>query len=168
MSKFRPLTVVIATQPTGVVNERVERPRVWLRGCRRQRWEKSSMGKLRSRFGRSRCGPRQFIVVILFILVIPLARAQSSGALYISSPASGAQVDGSSVKIHFELMPGVSANGIPEFRVRLDRQSPVLTSDNEYILKWLSPGLHTVTVWLVDANGTPIFGARDQVQFYVP
>ena len=31
----------------------------------------------------------------------------------------------------------------------------------------LTPGAHTVTVQLVDANGTPIAGARSEVQFVV-
>jgi len=71
------------------------------------------------------------------------------------------------VTIQFELSEGVSANGIPAFRVQLDQQSPVLLSDTEYNLYWLSPGWHTVTVSLVDANGTPMFGAQNQVQFEV-
>ena len=125
------------------------------------------MDNLRSRLGGPRCGPQRFIIVILFILLTALARAQTTRALYITSPANGAQGDGSLVRIQFELMPGVSVNGIPEFRVQLDRQPPVLTSDTKYILNWLSPGWHTVTVWLVDANGIPIFGAQDQVQFNV-
>jgi hypothetical protein len=103
----------------------------------------------------------------LFILFTALARAQTTRALYITSPANGAQVDGSLVRIQYELMPGISVNGIPQFRVQLDRQRPVLTSDREYILNWLSPGWHTVTVSLLDANGTPIYGAQDRVQFNV-
>jgi len=71
------------------------------------------------------------------------------------------------VSIEFELSSGVSANGIPTFRVQLDQQSPVLVTQTECILYWLSPGWHTVTVSLVDANGTPIFGAQNQVQFEV-
>jgi hypothetical protein len=110
---------------------------------------------------------QRFIVFILFILFTALAWAQTTRALYITSPANGAQVDGSLVRVQFELTPGISINGIPQFRVQLDRQPPVLTSDTEYILSWLSPGWHTVTVWLVDANGTPIFGAQDRVQFNV-
>jgi hypothetical protein len=124
------------------------------------------MWNLRSRLGGPGCGPQRFIVLILFILFIALPRAH--GALHITSPASGANVDGSSVRIEFELTPGVSANGIPEFRIQLDRQSPVLTSDTECFLNWVSPGWHTLIVWLVDANGTPIFGEQNQVQFFVP
>ena len=107
----------------------------------------------------------RFMVFILFAVFV--AQAQTTGALYITSPAGGSRVDGSLVKIQFGLMPGVSAAGIPEFQVQLDGQSPVLTSDTEFILNRLSPGWHTVTVWLVDANGTAIFGAQNQVQFYV-
>ena len=125
------------------------------------------MGNLRSRFGGAKCGAQRSVVVVLFILFIPLARARAADTLYITAPTNGAHVDGSLVRIQFELMPGVSANGIPEFQVQLDRQRPVLTSGSEYILNWLSPGWHTVTVWLVDANRTPIFGAQSQVRFFV-
>jgi len=108
---------------------------------------------------------QRFIVLILLIMSITLARAQTTSALYITTPANGARVDGGSVTIQFGLMPGISANGIPAFRVQLDRQTPVLIRDTEYILNWLSPGWHTLTVWLVDANGTPIFSVLNQVQF---
>lgn len=124
------------------------------------------MGNLRSKLEGPRCGPGRFIIVILFILTA-LAQAQTTGALYITSPAKGAQVEGRLVTIQYELMPGISVNGMPKFRVQLDRQPPVLTSDRECILNWLSPGWHTVTVWLLDANDTPIYGAQDQVQFNV-
>jgi hypothetical protein len=107
------------------------------------------------------------IVLVPFLLLSSLAQTQTTGALFITSPANGTRVDGRLVRVQFELTPGISANGIPEFRVQLDRQSPALISDTEYILYWLSPGWHTVTVSLVDANGTPIFGARNQVQFEV-
>ena len=130
------------------------------------------MENLRTKLGRLRCGPQRLTVVVLFMLLTALARAQTTGALYITSPANGAQVEGRFVSIQFELMPNavggrISANGIPEFRVQLDRQAPVPTSDTEYILQWLSPGWHTVSVWLVDANGVPIHGAKDQVRFNV-
>jgi hypothetical protein len=107
------------------------------------------------------------ILLAVFILPVSLAQAQTTAALYVTSPGNGTQVNGRFVSIQFELLPGVSANGIPEFRVQLDRQSPMLVSDTEYVLYWLSPGWHTVTVSLVDANGTPIFGAQNQVQFEV-
>jgi hypothetical protein len=124
--------------------------------------------RLRWRSRRSGAGLKpSHIVLAPFILFIPLAQAQTTGALYITSPANGTRLDGRLVRIEFQLTPGTSANGIPEFRLQLDRQGWVLISDTEYILYWLSPGWHTVTVSLVDANGTPIFGARNQVQFEV-
>ncbi|HVP52989.1 MAG TPA: hypothetical protein VMT05_12805 [Terriglobales bacterium] len=125
------------------------------------------MENRRSKLRGPGCGPQRLIIVILFILCTALARAQTTRALHITSPANGAQVEGRLVMVQFELMPGISVNGIPKFRLQLDRQPPVLTSDNEYILNWLSPGWHTVTVWLLDANGTPIYGVQDQVQFNV-
>ena len=108
------------------------------------------------------------IVLILITAYVPgLAQAQTTGALYILSPANGQKFDTSFVRLQFELVPGVSANGIPEFKVQLDKENPVLTSDTEYFFYWLTPGWHSVSVSLVDANGTPIFGVQNQVQFYV-
>lgn len=107
------------------------------------------------------------IVLAVFIFFISLAQAQITGALHVTSPVDGRRLDGRMVTIQFEISPGISANGIPAFRVQLDQQSPVLISNTEYDLHWLSPGWHTVTVSLVDANGTPIFGAQTQVQFEV-
>jgi hypothetical protein len=107
------------------------------------------------------------IVLAVFVFFISLARAQITGALHVTSPVNGRRLDGRMVTIQFEISPGISANGIPAFRVQLDQQSPVLISHTEYDLHWLSPGWHTVTVSLVDANGTPIFGAQTQVQFEV-
>lgn len=125
-----------------------------------------SPSKARSRRGGINLSPAA-IVLVVFIFFISLAQAQTRGALQITSPANGTHVEGRMVMIQFELSSGVSANGIPAFRVQLDRQSPVLITDTEYVLYWLSPGWHTWAVSLVDANGTPIFNAHDQVQFEV-
>ena len=108
-----------------------------------------------------------WLLLVVFLLSIPIAQAQITAALYVTAPANSARVDGSFVTVQFRLTAGISANGIPEFRVQLDREDPALISDTEYVIYGLSPGWHTVTVTLVDANGTPIFGARNQVQFEV-
>ena len=124
----------------------------------------------RSKARRRQSGIRlRLSAIVLAVLVsfISLAQAQTTGALHVSSPANGTRVDGRMVIVQFELSPGISANGIPTFRVQLDRQSPTLITDTECILYWVSPGWHTVTISLVDANGTPIFGAQNQVQFEV-
>ena len=102
-----------------------------------------------------------------WLLSVPaLAQAPRSGALYIVSPVNEQKIDTSFVRVQFELVPGVSGNGIPRFRVQVDKETPVLTSDTEYNFFWLAPGWHSITVSLVDANGTPIYGVQDQVQFY--
>ena len=106
--------------------------------------------------------------MLLGSLVVPgLAQSQTTGALYILLPANGQRIDTRFVRVQFELVRGVSANGIPKFKVQLDKENPVVTSDTEYFFYWLTPGWHSVSVSLVDANGTPIFGAQNQVQFYV-
>jgi hypothetical protein len=60
-----------------------------------------------------------------------------------------------------------SAAGTPNFQIRLDSLDPVTTSSTQYTFNGLSDGTHTVMVQLVDANNTPVAGARSEVQFIV-
>ncbi len=53
------------------------------------------------------------------------------------------------------------------FKLQLDGQDVGRTTDTAYTFTGLRLGMHTVTVLLVDANGTPVLGAQDQVQFWV-
>jgi hypothetical protein len=43
----------------------------------------------------------------------------------------------------------------------------VRTSDASYTFNGLTPGTHDVVVQVVDANGTPISGTRNEVEFEV-
>jgi hypothetical protein len=49
----------------------------------------------------------------------------------------------------------------------MDGRDPISTSQTQQVFTGLSAGAHTVTVELVDANGTPINGGRAAVQFFV-
>jgi Flp pilus assembly protein TadG len=55
----------------------------------------------------------------------------------------------------------------PTFQVQLDRRDPVQTTSTDQSFSGLTPGTHTVSVELVDANGTPINGSHTQIQFTV-
>jgi hypothetical protein len=94
--------------------------------------------------------------------------AAQGNVLRIISPRSGERLRQSFVNIQFELTnDGASASGTPNFQLRLDDRDPVTTTSTTQTFTGLTPGAHTVTVQLVDANGTPIAGARSEVQFVV-
>lgn len=94
--------------------------------------------------------------------------AAQGNVLRIISPRSGERLKESFVNVHFELTnDGASASGTPNFQLRLDDRDPLNTTSTTQTFTGLMPGAHTVTVQLVDANGTPIAGARSEVQFVV-
>jgi hypothetical protein len=94
--------------------------------------------------------------------------AAQGNVLRITSPRAGERVRQAFINVQFELTnSGASAAGMPNFQVKLDSQDPVSTNSTSHTFSGLSPGPHTVTVQLVDANGTPVAGARSEVQFVV-
>jgi hypothetical protein len=126
-------------------------------------------------------------VILIVMAVLPVSlRAQNTGTaanqgagqagnpavqgnvLRITSPKGGERLRQNFANIQYELINGgASAAGVPNFAVKLDSQDPVTTNSTNYIFSGLTPGAHTVTVQLVDANGTPVAGARSEVQFVV-
>ena len=94
--------------------------------------------------------------------------ATVTSALSILKPAAGEKVRANTITVTYSLAnPGASAAGQPNFQLRLDAQDPVNTTATEYTFTGLQPGAHTITVQLVDANGTPVQGANAVVQFTV-
>lgn len=123
------------------------------------------------------------VLVVALLIAGPLvASAQSTGAapnqpppqaanaatLRITSPHQGERLKQDFISVQFELTnSGVSAAGTPNFELQLDGRDTVTTSSTEYTFTGLTPGEHKLTVQLVDANGTPIAGARSEVQFFI-
>lgn len=94
--------------------------------------------------------------------------APSQGSLTVLQPAAGMKTRETAITVKYALTnPGATAAGSPNFQIRLDSQDPVTTTATEYSFTGLTPGPHTLTVQLVDANGTPIAGAQAVVQFTV-
>ena len=94
--------------------------------------------------------------------------ATVSHVVSILKPAAGEKLRQTFVTVTFALSnPAASAAGTPNFELRLDAQDPVTTSSTEHTFTGLLPGSHTVTVALVDANGTPVMGGKSTVQFTV-
>jgi len=92
----------------------------------------------------------------------------ASGILRITAPRQGERLRQNFINVQFELTNGgASAAGVPNFQLKLDSQDPVATNSTNYTFTGLTPGPHTITVQLVDANGTPVAGARSEVPFIV-
>jgi hypothetical protein len=109
------------------------------------------------------------------ILGLQRAKAQSAGVvpqaicnLRILSPRAGAQLAQDFVNVRFELVnPAAAASATPTFQLQLDDTDPVRTASTDYTFTGLAAGQHTVSVELVDANNTPVAGARGVVQFII-
>jgi len=97
----------------------------------------------------------------------PAPTNMASSSVRIVSPQASEKIRDNFVDVRFEITnPGASVN-TPTFQVQLDGRDPVQTTSTDQTFNGLTPGTHTVSVELVDANGTPINGSRTQVQFTV-
>jgi hypothetical protein len=83
------------------------------------------------------------------------------------TPKNGENISNNFVTVQYELSAPVSAASTPTFQLRLDNRDPVQATDTQYTFTGLAPGAHTITVHVVDANGTPLPGVQSQVQFVV-
>ena len=130
---------------------------------------------------------RLFTFVLLVSLAVGVAIAQSSGPqapapnssatvvnpdaqtqlLRILTPAAGQQLDTNYVQVSYELMNPGMAGGEPNFLLQLDDRDPITTRETTYNFTGLTPGQHSLTVQMVDANGTPVTGGRTSVVFFV-
>ncbi len=112
-----------------------------------------------------------FWALLLTLAVAAPGWAQAApapaGAIRIVSPKPGDKLVNNFVEVRYEVATAASAASSPTFRVRLDSRDPITTTDLAQTFTGLSAGSHTVTVELVDANGTPISGSAAQIQFSV-
>ena len=93
--------------------------------------------------------------------------AAETSLVHILSPVPNQQLSTSYVDVNYELVNRGVDGGSPNFQIQLDARDPVNSSDTTYTFIGLTPGKHTLTVQLVDANGTPIAGGRSMVVFLV-
>jgi hypothetical protein len=89
----------------------------------------------------------------------------SAPAITILEPQSGAKLAQDFVSVRYELSNPNAVPGTPNYRVQLDSRDAVQTSSTNQQFTGLTAGVHNVSVWLVDANGTPINGSHATVQF---
>jgi hypothetical protein len=117
---------------------------------------------------------RTSLAVILAMMVLAgIAVGQATAgaapsAIRILAPKPGDRLEQSALTVQFQLdNPGLAAGGFPNFSIQLDGRDPVVTAQTSQNFTGLTPGAHTVVVQLVDANNTPISGARAETQFTV-
>ena len=109
------------------------------------------------------------------LVMASLAVAQSNsnvplqaGALRVNTPKANEILTQSFVHVTYQLVnPGATPAPSPNFTVQLDGNDPVTTAALDYTFTGLTPGVHTVTVTLVDANGVPIANSSLSTKFVV-
>ncbi len=92
---------------------------------------------------------------------------QSGSQLQILAPKPGQKISNNSVTLRYALQPTATVQSSPTFQLRLDANDTVQVSDSSYTFTGLRPGSHSVTVQVLDANGTPVPNTQTQVQFTI-
>lgn len=91
-----------------------------------------------------------------------------AGALRVNSPKANEKIAQNYVHVTYQLTDrGVTPAPSPNFSVQLDGNDPVTTTSYDYTFTGLAPGVHTITVTLVDANGLPIANSSVSTKFTV-
>ena len=93
--------------------------------------------------------------------------APADSSLRILTPLANQKHTSNAINVRWQLTNEALSAGAPNYEVQLDGADPITTSTTEQNFSGLAPGVHTIVIRLVDANGTPIAGASSQVQFVV-
>jgi len=93
--------------------------------------------------------------------------APQSQLIRILTPVSGQASASNSILLRYQLTNPAASAGSPNFQLQMDGQDPITTTATEYTFTGLSSGKHSITVVLVDANGTPVGNGSSTVQFTV-
>jgi hypothetical protein len=89
-------------------------------------------------------------------------------ALRVNTPKANENISQTFVHVTYQLTnTGISAAASPTFTIQLDGNDPVNTTASDYTFTGLTPGAHTVTVTLADANGSPIAHSSVSTKFTV-
>ena len=97
----------------------------------------------------------------------PAGATTAAGAVQILAPKPGAKFTTNFVQVEYDIANAASASSSPTFRLRLDTRDPVETTDTSYTFTGLNPGPHSVSITVVDANGTPVTGTQNEIRFTV-
>jgi hypothetical protein len=123
---------------------------------------------------------KNFLIALIFGLSIaasvpvPVAAQgntnvpSQAGALRVNTPKANETISQNFIQVTYQLVNrGADAAPSPNFSVQLDGNDPVTTTALDYTFTGLAPGAHTVTVTLVDANGSPIANSSVSTKFTV-
>src|SRR4051812_35348547 len=122
---------------------------------------------------------RSFFVILSLFQFLTLSHGQTSApgapagpttpasAVQIVAPKPGARLTTNFVQVQYDIANASSASSSPTFRLRLDARDPVDTTDTSYTFTGLTPGPHSVSITVVDANGTPVTGTQSEIRFAV-
>lgn len=121
------------------------------------------------------------IIAILVLSAISIAGAQNSGnvrsgaasnhantrhVIHIVSPAFGENLQGTSVSIRYEVSSTKRTSARPTmFRIQMDSQPAVETTETAYTFDSLAPGPHDVTVELLDSRDRPLASSLVKTSF---
>lgn len=120
--------------------------------------------------------PRIFTILVLISSAISIAGAQEK-ALQKTNPAthkrvvhiiqpSDQDIKATTVSIRYEVSSRKRTAARPDlFRVQLDSQPPIETSDTTYTFDGVRPGQHDVSVQLLDAKRRPIMASKAEMSF---
>jgi hypothetical protein len=91
-----------------------------------------------------------------------------AGVLRVNTPKANEVITQTFVHVTYQLVNrGVTPAPSPNFTVQLDGSDPITTTAYDYTFTGLTPGAHTITVTLVDANGVPIGNSSVSTKFVV-
>jgi hypothetical protein len=121
------------------------------------------------------------IIAILVLSAVFIAGAQNSGSsnsgttpnhattrrvVHIVSPASGENLEATSVSVRYQVSPMKRTSTHPTvFRLQVDSQPPVQTAETMHVFESLTPGSHDVTVELLDSRNRPITSSLAKASF---
>ncbi len=120
------------------------------------------------------------IIAILVLSAVSIAGAQNSGntssrttpnhattrVIHIVSPTPGQSLEGTSVSIRYEMSSTKRTSARPStFRIQMDSQPPVETTETAYTFDSLTPGSHDVTVELLDSRSRPVASSLAKTSF---
>jgi hypothetical protein len=94
-------------------------------------------------------------------------RDPQSTLIRILTPVASQKLADNFATVRFELVNPSAYAGTPNYRIQMDGNDPITTSQTSQAFTGLAPGAHTVTIQMVDANGTPVPGGRAALQFFV-
>ena len=95
----------------------------------------------------------------------PAPGASTAAAVKILAPQPGAKLTQDFIHVEYELVNPGAVPSTPTFSLQLDNQPAVQTTATSREFTGLTAGIHNVSVWVVDANGTPVAGSQTAVQF---